>query len=75
MLDGVTQTFTGWHRGRDGTLARSTFPAYMRTVKRRFAALLAEGEVAPHPKTKRTCALLFNRRDALWTFVDIGQHR
>jgi transposase len=75
MLDEVPQMFTWWHRVRDGTLARSTFRTYMRAVKRRFEALLAEGEVAPHPKTSRTCALLLRRRDALWTFVNIGQHR
>lgn len=71
MLDEVEQMFTWWHRVRDGTLARSTFRTYMRAVKRRFEALLAEGEVAPHPKTSRTCALLLRRRDALWTFVNI----
>lgn len=71
MLDEVERMFTWWHRVRDGTLARSTFRVYMRTVQRRFEALLAEGEAAPHPKTSKTCALLLKRRDALWTFVYI----
>lgn len=71
MLDEVERMFTWWHRVRDGTLARSTFRVYMRTVQRRFEALLAEGEAVPHPKTSKTCALLLKRRDALWTFVYI----
>lgn len=71
MLDEVERMFTWWHRVRDGTLARSTFRVYMRTVQRRFEVLLAEGEAVPHPKTSKTCALLLKRRDALWTFVYI----
>jgi transposase len=71
MLDEVARMFTWWHRVRDGTLARSTFRVYMRTVQRRFEALLAEGEATLHPKTSKTCALLLKRRDALWTFVYI----
>jgi transposase len=71
MLDEVERMFTWWHRVRDGTLARSTFRVYMRTVQRRFEALLAEGEAAPHLKTSKTCALLLKRCDALWTFVYI----
>jgi transposase len=69
MLDEVERMFTWWHRVRDGTLARSTFRVYMRTVQRRFEALLAEGAKASHPKTSKTCTLLLKRRDALWTFV------
>jgi transposase len=69
MLDEVARMFTWWHRVRDGTLARSTFRVYMRTVQQRFEALLAEGAKASHPKTGKTCAMLLKRRDALWTFV------
>jgi transposase len=61
MLDEVERMFTWWHRVRDGTLARSTFRVYMRTVQRRFEALLAEGEAAPHPKTSKTCLRLHRR--------------
>ena len=61
--------FVWWYRVRDGTLARSSFRVYMRTVQRRFETLLAEGETASHAKTSKTCAQLLKRRDALWTFV------
>ena len=69
MLDEVARMFTWWHRVRDGTLARSSFRVYMRTVQRRFESLLKEGENGSHPKTSKTCAMLLKRRDALWTFV------
>jgi transposase len=69
MLDEVERMFTWWHRVRDGTLARSSFRVYMRTVQRRFEVLLAEGAKASHPKTSKTCTMLLKRRDALWTFV------
>jgi transposase len=69
LLDEVARMFIWWHRVRDGTLARSTFRVYMRTVQRRFEALLAEGAAASHPKTSKTCALLLKHRHALWTFV------
>ena len=69
MLEDVERMFTWWHRVRDGTLARTSFRVYMRTVQRRFEALLAEGAKDSHPKTSKTCAMLLKRRDALWTFV------
>jgi transposase len=34
MLDEVERMFTWWHRVRDGTLARSSFRVYMRTVQK-----------------------------------------
>ena len=68
MLDEVERMFTWWHRVRDGTLARSSFRVYMRTVQKRFERLLAEG-TASHPRTSKTCAMWLLRRHALWTFV------
>ena len=38
MLDEVERMLTWWHRVRDGTLARSSFRIYMRTVQKRFEA-------------------------------------
>jgi transposase len=69
MLEEVERMFVWWYRVRDGTLARSSFRVYMRTVQRRFETLLAKGETASHPKTSKTCAQLLKHRDALWTFV------
>jgi len=69
MLVEVERMFTLWHRVRDGTLKRATFQVYMRTVKQRFEALLAEGVAASHSKTSKTCVQLLKHADALWTFV------
>jgi transposase len=69
LLAEAARMFVWWHRVRDGTLARSTFRVYMRSVQRRVEALLAEGAAVPHFKTARTCAKLVKRTDALWTFL------
>ena len=69
LLAETKRMFAWWQRVRDGTLARSTFRAYLRSVQRRVEALLAEGAVVLHPKTSRTCAKLLQRVDALWTFL------
>ncbi len=71
LLAETERMFLWWHRVRDGTLARSTFRVYMRSVQRRVEALLAEGAAVPHFKTARTCAKLLKRADALWTFLYI----
>ena len=71
MFDEVERMFTWWHRVRDGTLARPSFRVYMRTVQRRFEALLAEGAKGSHAKVSKTCAMLPKRRHARWTFVYI----
>ena len=69
LLAETAQMFAWWHRVRDGTLARTTFRVYMRSVQRRVEALLTEGAAVPHLKTARTCAKLLKRADALWTFL------
>jgi transposase len=71
MLEEMRRMFAWWHRVGDGTLARSTFQVYMRSVRRRFEALLAEGAGLPHPRTSKTCKKLLDHADALWTFVYI----
>lgn len=64
------QMFQWWHRVRDGTLARSTFKRHMGPLQRRVADLLDDGaRRASCAKTRRTCARLLAKFDALWTFV------
>jgi transposase len=71
LLDEADRMFGWWHRVRDGTLARSTFRIYMRSLQRRVEALLAEGKAGFHPKTAETCANILARAEALWTFVRV----
>lgn len=69
LLEETDRLFHFWHRVRDGTLKRSTFRVYMRTVQKRVEGALAEGAAIPHVKTSRTCRKLLRHADALWTFV------
>ena len=71
LLEEVARLFHFWHRVRDGTLTRSTFKVYMRGVRGRVEALLAEGAAIPHAKTRRTCRKLLSHAEALWTFVRV----
>jgi transposase len=71
MLQEISRMFTWWHRVRDGTLARSTFQVYMRGLRRRFEALLAQGVALPESKTSKTCKKLLKHAESLWTFVYI----
>lgn len=71
LLDEAKRMFDWWHRVRDGTLARATFRVYMRGLRRRVEALLAEGSVCLHRKTEKTCKKLLRDVDSLWTFVDV----
>ena len=72
LLAETARMFEWWHRVRDGTLARSTFRVYMRSVQSRVEALLTEGAAVPNRKTARTCANLLKHTDALWTFVYVA---
>ena len=69
LLEETTRMFHYWHRVRDGTLKRSSFQVYMRTVRGRIEALLAEGAGVSHPKTSKTCKKILAHVDCLWTFV------
>jgi transposase len=69
LLEEEARMFAWWHRIRDGTLKRSTFKVYMRTVINRSYALLVEGAACVHPKTRRTCENFLKHFDAMWTFV------
>ena len=71
MLEEIERMFGWWHRVRDGTLARSTFQVYMRGLRRRFEALLAQGAALPKSKTSKTCKNILKHADSLWTFVYI----
>ena len=72
MLEKIARMFTGWHRVRDGTLTRSTFVVYMRSVQKRIEALLKEGASVAQLNTQRTCKKLLKHKTSLWTFVRIS---
>lgn len=71
MLEEIDRMFHLWHRVRDGTLARSSFKVYLRSLRTRFETLLELGTLSDHPKTVKTCAKLLDHACSLWTFVRI----
>jgi transposase len=71
LLAQAHQMFTWWHRGRAGTLQRSTFRSYMTPIRREVERLLQAGSHCDVPKTAGTCRDILKRREALWTFVQV----
>lgn len=71
LLEQAHQMFAWWHRVRDGTLARSTFRSYMSRVRREVERLLEAGSQCGVAKTEGTCREILQRRQALWTFVQV----
>jgi len=71
LLAETKRMFGWWHRVRDGTLARSSFTAYMRDLRRKVEDLLDEGAGSLHPKTAKTCKKLVGSVESLWTFVRV----
>jgi transposase len=71
LLEEVGRLFHFWHRVRDGTLKRSSFQVYMRALRGRVEALLAEGATISHAKTNKTCRKLLKHTESLWTFARV----
>src|SRR5438876_230441 len=71
LLAQAHQMFAWWHRVREGTLQRSTFRSYMTPLRREVERLLEAGSCCGVPKTAGTCRDILQRREALWTFVQV----
>lgn len=71
LLEEERLLFEWWHRVRDGTLSRATFQAYVRPLRHRVEALLAEGAVCGHKKTQGMCREILKLAPAMWTFVRV----
>ena len=71
LLREVETMFRLWHRVRDGTLARSTFRAYMGPLRRRVERLLALGTRCGESKTEGMCKQILKLSPALWTFARV----
>src|SRR5919204_2052349 len=72
LLAQAHQMFMWWHRGREGTLQRSTFRSYMTPLRREVERLLEAGSRCGVAKTEGTCRDILKRREALWTFVQVA---
>lgn len=72
LLEETKLLFEWWYRVRDGTLARSTFRAYVAPLRKRVEALLREGAVCGQKKVEGMCREILKLEPALWTFVRIA---
>jgi transposase len=71
LLEHSEALFAWWHRVRDGTLARSTFPSYVATMRPFLKEDLQRGAACACPKTAGTCRELLSGEAHLWTFVRV----
>jgi transposase len=71
LLSQARKMFALWRRVRDGTLARSTFRAYMSPIRRRVETLLRQGTHCSESKTEGMCEMILKLAPALWTFVRV----
>ena len=69
LLKQVRTMFELWHKLREETLSRTEFQEHMDPICAKVGALLREGTVLSHDKTRRTCQNILKWESALWTFV------
>lgn len=66
------QLFKWWHRVRDGTLARSTFQAYVRPLRAKVADLLRQAAACTgERRLAGMCEEILKLEVAMWTFVRV----
>jgi len=71
LLDHAHKIFGLWHKMRDGPLDRRAFQWSVQPIRDAIEALLGQGAVCEHAKTRHTCKRILKRKAALWTFVDM----
>ena len=71
LLEQAHKMFGLWHRMRDGPLDRRAFQVSVQPIREVIEALLEQGTVCEHAKTKRTCKMIFKRKAALWSFANV----
>jgi transposase len=71
LLEHSDALFEWWYRVRDGTLARSSFQAYVATMRPSLREDLERGATCGCSKTAGTCRELLAGETHLWTFVRV----
>jgi hypothetical protein len=66
------ELFRLWSRCRDGTLTRRGFERLMQPIRQEIDGLLLRGVFSGNKKLQGMCGPLYERREWLWTFVDIA---
>jgi transposase len=72
LLRPTKELFRHWSRCRDGTTTRTEFEQQMEPIRREIDGLLLRGAFSGNPRLVGMCESLYDHRDWLWTFVDVG---
>ena len=65
------EMFRLWRKVRDGTSTREAFSEAMEPVRRRVEEYLLRGKYSGDRRLHGFCKGLYDRREALWTFIDV----
>jgi len=71
LLRPTKELFRHWSRCRDGTITRAEFVEAMQPIRCEVDGLLLRGAFSRNAKLRGMCDPLHDRRDWLWTFIDI----
>ena len=71
LLEHSDRLFDGWHRVRDGTMARATLRSHVAIMRFAFRDDLRRGVACGCAKTAATCRELLAGETHLWTFVRV----
>jgi transposase len=72
LMRPTREMFRHWARCRDGTITRTGMLRLMRPIREEVNGLLLRGAFSGNPKLTGMCNPLYDHRDWLWTFLDVG---
>lgn len=71
LMRPTKELFRLWSRCRDGTITRRGFERLMQPIRQEIDALLLRGVFSGNEKLQGMCGPLYERRERLWTFVEV----
>jgi transposase len=72
LMRPTKELFRQWSRCRDGTITRRGFERLMQPIRQEIDGLLLRGVFSGNAKLQGMCGPLYERREWLWTFVDVA---
>lgn len=72
LMRPTRELFRQWARCRDGTITRRGFERLMQPIRQEIDGLLLRGVFSGNTKLQGMCGPLYERREWLWTFVDVA---
>jgi transposase len=71
LMRPTKELFRHWSRCRDGTITRRGFERLMQPIRQEIDGLLLRGVFSGNAKLQGMCGPLYERREWLWTFVEM----